>query len=228
MLSAWRSIPGAGATGSLAEVSRRLDDTGVVALDLEAVFVTPGADEGDQAVDAAAAVGARNVLVVSMGVDPGAFTERFVELCDRAAPAGIHCVVEFTPILSIPDLDTALAVVEAAGRPNAGILVDNLHLARSGGSPQDLARIDPALMPYVQLCDAPAEAPEDLFSDALEGRCLPGDGGLPVHDYLAAVPARAPVSAEILSASLRASHPDPLDRARVVLTATRQALSAAG
>lgn len=209
------------------EVKRRLDDTGVLALDMEAVFVSAGGDEGERIVDAAADVGASNVLVVALGIETGAFVERFAELCDRAAAADVRCVVEFTPILSIPDLDTALAVVETVGRPNAGILVDNLHLARSGGSPEDLAGIDPALMPYVQLCDAPAEAPDDLFGDALQGRCLPGDGGLPVTEYLQIVPASTPLSAEVLSASLRVSHPDPLDRARAVLTATRAALERA-
>lgn len=212
--------------GLAAQVASRLDAHGMVALDVEAVFVSPSGDDGDLVVDAAAAIGARNVLVVSLGVPEDAFAERLAQLCDRAAPAGVRCVVEFTPILSIPDLPTALAVVQASDRDNAGVLVDNLHLARCGCSPSDLVGLDPALMPYVQLCDAPAEAPADLYADALEGRCLPGEGGLPVTEFLQFVPPGTPISAEILSASLRARCPDPTERASVVLHAVRQALDA--
>ena len=144
--------------GQAARVAKRLEAHGMAALDVEAVFVSPAGDDGDLVVDAAAAIGARNVLVVSLGMPEDAFVERLAQLCDRAAPAGVRCVVEFTPILSIPDLATALAVVRAAERDNAGVLVDNLHLARCGCSPADLVGIDPALLPYVQLCDAPLEA----------------------------------------------------------------------
>lgn len=206
------------------DVVARLDSSGMTVLDVEAVFVTPGGDEGELLVDAAAAIGARHVLVVSLGMPQAAFVERLGELCDRAAPAGVSCVVEFTPILSIPDLSSALSVVRAVQRDNAGVLVDNLHLSRSGGAPSDLAGIDPALLPYVQLCDAPAEAPPDLFADAVEGRCLPGQGGLPVAEYLRFVPPKATISAEILSASLRKGFPDPVDRATAVLDAVRRSV----
>jgi sugar phosphate isomerase/epimerase len=211
-----------------ARVRRRLEDTAMVALDVEAVFVSPGGDDGELVVDAAAAIGARHVLVVSLGMPEGAFVERFAQLCDRAAPSGIRCVVEFTPILSIPDLSTAMAVVRATERDNAGVLVDNLHLCRSGGHPSDLIGLDPALLPYVQLCDAPADPPEDLYGDALHGRALPGEGGLPVGDFLRFVPPGAAISAEILSASLRERYPDPRERADAVLAAVRRALREAG
>ncbi len=210
--------------GLAAQVAGRLEAHDMVALDVEAVFVSPSGDDGDLVVDAAAAIGARNVLVVSLGMPEDDFVERLAHLCDRAAPAGVRCVVEFTPILSIPDLPTALAVVQATGRENAGVLVDNLHLARCGCSPSDLVGLDPALLPYVQLCDAPAEAPADLYADALEGRCLPGEGGLPVSEYLRVVPTGAPVSAEILSGSLRTRFPDPSERAAAVLRAVRSAV----
>ncbi len=210
------------------DVVRRLDSSAVTVLEVEAVFVTPGGDEGELLVDAAGAIGARHVLVVSLGMPRAAFVERLGELCDRAAPAGVSCVVEFTPILSIPDLSSALSVVRAAQRDNSGVLVDNLHLSRSGGTPSDLAGIDPALLPYVQLCDAPMQAPADLYADALEGRCLPGQGGLPVAEYLRVVPPGAAISAEILSASLREGFPDPVDRATAVLEAVRRALREAG
>lgn len=202
------------------EVRRRLDDTGVVALDVEPVFVTPDGDHGDRIVDAAAELGARHVLVVSRGVDVGTFTERFASLCDRAAPAGIGCSVEFLAMMSVRSLAEAVAVVSTADRPNGAVLVDNLHLARTGSTPGELTDLDPALLPYAQLCDGPAEPGDDLLADALDHRCPPGEGGLPVADFLAALPPTTHLSLEVRSAALRRDHPDPVDRARRVLTAT--------
>jgi sugar phosphate isomerase/epimerase len=211
------------------QVRRRLERTGTVVLDVEAVFVTPAGDPGDLVVDVAAEVGARCVLVVGLGIDLAAFTDRFAALCGRAAPAGVTCVVEFMPILAIPDLETALSVVTSAAQPNAGILVDALHLARSGGTPADLRRVDARWLPYVQVCDAAAARPADLLEEALEGRLLPGEGHLPLRELLATLDAHAPAAAlsvEVLSGPLRTAVPDPCDRARVVLAATRRALTA--
>ena len=139
-----------------AEVRLRLDDTGLIALDMEPIFVTPDGDHGDAVIEAAATVGARNLLVVSRGVDDDRFVERFGELCDSAAAHGIGCSLEFMAFMSIRDLPQATAVLDAVDRPNASVLIDNLHLARTGGTVADVAAVAPARLPYVQLCDAPA------------------------------------------------------------------------
>jgi hypothetical protein len=60
--------------------------------------------------------------------------------------------------------------------------------------------------------------------DALHGRLLPGDGALPLDAVLAARPG-VPVSLELRSKSLVAAHPDPVERARVVLAATERLLT---
>jgi sugar phosphate isomerase/epimerase len=114
-------------------------------------------------------------------------------------------------------LPEALAIVMAADRPNGGILVDALHLARSGGQPDDLADVPPALLPYLQLADAPTDAPDDLYEEAVHGRLLPGDGQLPLAALLAAVPG-VPVSLELRSRALRDAY-EPQRRAEVVLAA---------
>jgi sugar phosphate isomerase/epimerase len=141
------------------EVRRRLDDTGLVALDMEPVFVTPDGDHGDRMIDAAAAVGARNLLVVSRGVDDDRFANRFAELCDRAEPHGIGCSIEFLAFMSVSSLRQSIEILDRVDRPNGGVLIDGLHLARTGGTPADVAAVAPARLAYAQLCDAPAEAP---------------------------------------------------------------------
>jgi len=209
------------------EVRRRLDDTGVIALDMEPVFVTPDGDHGDRMVDAAAAVGARHLLVVARGVDAGRFADRFGELCDLAAEQGIGCSVEFMAFMSIRTLSESIAVLDAVQRPNASVLIDNLHLHRTGGTVADvagLAATAPGRLPYAQLCDAPAADPVDLYTEAIDGRAVLGSGGLPIDGFVDALPEHTALSMEIRSARLRAARPDPTERVRHVLVTSSTVL----
>ncbi|MXY79783.1 MAG: sugar phosphate isomerase/epimerase [Chloroflexi bacterium] len=179
--------------------------------------------EPPEVVSAAAAAG---FGLVGICLEPARFAARFAELCDHAAPAGITVVVEPTILYSVTTLAEAKQVVALAGRPNGAILADNLHLDRAGGEPiAALGQLDPALLPYAQLCDAPARPAEvsrsGLFDDARDGRRLLGDGGLPVREYLDALPAGIPLSLEIRSRRLRERCPDATERAtRVHANAT--------
>lgn len=206
-------------------VADRLRATGLVALDIEPVILGRGPDAGDRIIDAAAELGVQHLLVAGGPAERPEVLERFAALCDRAAPGGITVVLEFLPIFVIGTLGAALSVVQEAARPNGGVLVDTLHLARSGAHPQDLRAVPPALLPYLQIADAPAAAPEALREEALHGRLLPGDGDLPLGEVLAAVPDVA-LSLELRSAALVAAHPDPFVRARVVHDATVRWLEA--
>lgn len=210
-----------------AEVRRRLDGTGVIALDMEPVFVTPDGDHGDRMVEAAATVGARNLLVVSRGVDAGRFADRFGGLCDLAAPYGIGCSLEFMRFMSICDLPQAVDVLDAVDRPNAGVLIDLLHLARTGGTAADVAMVAPERLPYAQMCDAPGDAPDDLVSEALNGRLVLGAGDLPAKAVVGVLPPTTALSLEVRSAALRTAL-DPVERARHVLDTTRRALATFG
>jgi sugar phosphate isomerase/epimerase len=205
-------------------VARRLDDAGLVALDIEPVILGRGADHGEALIDAAAEIGARHVLVASGPADRFAVLDRFGVLCDRAAAAGTTVVLEFLPIFTIGTLNAALRIVAEAARPNSGLLVDTLHLARSGGHPADLRRVPRPLLRYLQIADAVGPAPttpESLREEALHGRLLPGDGELPLGATLAEAP-DVPLSFEIRSRQLTTAYPNPLDRARAVLEAGRR------
>jgi sugar phosphate isomerase/epimerase len=140
-------------------------------------------------------------------------------LSSRLDGTDIRLVLEFLPILGVRTLPQALAIVTAADDPRVGVLVDSLHLARAGHTPADLATVDPQLLPYLQLCDATAAAPDGttggLMHEALHGRLLPGQGALPLGELLAMVP-HVPISLELRSQSLRALYPDAADRARAV------------
>lgn len=211
-------------------VRSRLDATGVRALDIEPVILGRGDDGGERLVDAAAALDVPFVLMASGGADHDRVANRLDALCDHAAAnaPGVRIVLEFLPIFSVRSLPEAVAIVRRVDRPEAGVLVDTLHLSRSGGVPADLAAVA-AMLPYLQLADATATPPTDLGDlrdEALHGRLLPGEGALALVEVLRAVPA-VPVSVELRSAALMERHPDPVARAAAVLAATRQVVAAA-
>jgi sugar phosphate isomerase/epimerase len=90
-------------------------------------------------------------------------------------------------------------MVQAAGRSNASVLVDALHFSRSGGTPADIASVEPSLFRYAQICDAAPDMPADvpgLIREARTGRLLPGDGVLPLVALVRALPGTATLSVE--------------------------------
>ena len=123
--------------------------------------------------------------------------------------------------MSVRDLPQALAVLDTVNRPNANVLIDNLHLARTGGTVADAAAVAPGRLPYIQLCDAPAATPDKLVVEALDTRLTLGDGELPVRELVDVLPAHTALSLEVRSAHLRSVYPDPTDRARHVLETTQ-------
>jgi len=187
----------------LRETLRRLADTGVSVLDTEFLRFEPEISKGipEGFLEVSARLGARNVLVMSAEPDESRTVERFCELCDRAAAYGLHVGLEFAIYTGVRTLAHAAHVVARSKRPNASVLIDALHFSRSGGIPAHVARIDPSLIRYAQICDAgpdmpgPGDTPA-LIREARTGRLLPGEGVLPLAELVAALPEGAPLAVE--------------------------------
>jgi sugar phosphate isomerase/epimerase len=211
----------------LRETERRLADTGLTVVDVEVIRITPQWRIDDEALtfEWAARVGAQNVLVLSFEPDEPRAVAAFVDVCARAREHGLRAVLEFAAFMSVTSLGQALRVLELADQPNAGILVDSLHLIRSGGAPADLASVPRSLLHYMQLCDARGAAPEAgmLVEEALYGRLLPGEGDLPLVSILRALPPGLAISVEAPNRAL-ADAPASL-RARRAAEATRRTLA---
>jgi sugar phosphate isomerase/epimerase len=203
----------------LSETLTRLADTGVSVLDTEFLRFEPehpvGIPEGF--LEVSARLGARHVLVMSAEPEEDRTLERFCELCDRAAAYGLGVGLEFAIYTGVRTLAHAAHVIARSRRANASILIDALHFSRSGGLPAHVARVDPALLRYAQICDASADMPGPgdtpaLIREARTGRLLPGEGVLPLAELVAALPAGAPLAIE---APCRATAALPaLERAR--------------
>ncbi len=209
------------------EVRQRLDDTGIVALDIEPIIPSvDGNDFAEQLIEAAVIIGAQHILFTSRLKDQARTANRYLEVCELASPHGIVVVCEFLPIFPLNTLSMAAEIVSTSGASNGGVLIDNLHLSRSGSSIDDVKAMPIGLFPYLQICDAPAHCPTDfggLLDEALNGRLCPGEGSLPIGELLKAVPA-VPLSFEVRSKYLR-DIADPVARAKYLLKYAQQSCS---
>jgi hypothetical protein len=118
-------------------------------------------------------------------------------------------------------LKAAHRLITTAAQPNAGVLIDALHLSRSGGTPADIGRLDPASLAYCQICDARAVRPpqNELRTEAREGRLFPGEGALPLRELLDALPEGIPLGVE--APCMQYANLPPVERGRLCGAATR-------
>jgi sugar phosphate isomerase/epimerase len=221
--------PGTWTDATTRRVRAALAAHALVPLDIEVIWMRAGRTIEDYArrlIAAGGELGARNVLIVSVNPVLTDTQHQFGQLCELAAAAGMRAVLEFLMIGEIKSLGQALEVVQTVGHPAGGVLIDSLHLQRSGGRPEDLAGVDPALLPYAQLCDAPGKLAEENYQawlvDAVDGRSSPGEGELPLARLVRALPAQTPLSLEVRSRRYREQYADPVARAGAVLKQTRQ------
>jgi sugar phosphate isomerase/epimerase len=211
-------------------IKARLAATGMKILDTEAVWLLPGTDISSLApvLDTSVELGATHLIVCGNDSDRARTLENLARLCEVSNHRGLRVMLEFLPYTEIRSLAEAHAVLEEIKPANAGILVDALHLSRSGGSPADLASYDPALFSLVHLCDAPAEPPpfEGLRAEARGGRLYPGEGGLWLEQFVRAFP--EDVAFAIEAPTSRHAALPPVERAKKAADASRALLARAG
>ena len=152
--------------------------------------------------ETAAVLGARYLNVICADPDTGRFTDRLAELVQMARPYRVRPVIEFMAWRPLRTLAGAVAI--ATGSGGAGLLLDTLHIQRCGATTEEIAAVDPALLGYLQLCDAPARPPgEDAVTEARTMRLLPGEGELPLGEVLGVLPKDLPVAVEAPSLAAR-------------------------
>lgn len=216
----------------LAEVQAALTETGITVGDVEIIRLKPENDWDlfERFCARAGALGARHVLVAGDDPDMARLTASFARFCDMAAPHGLTADLELMPWTAVPDLTSALKIVEDAGRPNGGVLVDALHYDRSATTLDQIAALPRGRVNYVQFCDGPYPYdPSDagLIAVARGARLMPGQGGIDLIGLAKAIPSGVPVSVEIPHRAL-ATKVDALGRAAMAHAATMAILRAAG
>lgn len=202
-------------------VAAALARTGLGLLDVEVVRLGPGPLTGHhrELADTAAALGARFLLTVADHDDEALAVDQVAALVERLRGSGTVVALESMAFTGWRRRADAERVARAAG---AQVLLDPLHLHRAG---DDLAApADPDVVGYAQLTDA-LDPPSgtDLVHEARHLRLPPGEGGLDLGTFLAALPADLPLAVEVQSDALLDT--PPRERAVALRTAAESVLT---
>jgi 4-hydroxyphenylpyruvate dioxygenase len=210
--------------GSPAEVGRMIRDHG-----LEITLFQPFRDfEGmpepqrsrafnraDRKFDLMGELGTDLMLVCS-NVSPAALggidraADDFRELGERAAKRGLRVGYEALAWgRHISDHRDAWEIVRRAGHPNIGLILDSFHTLTRRVDVETIRAIPGDRIFIVQLADAP-RIDMDLLYWSRHFRNMPGQGDLPVVDFMRAVAATGydgPLSLEIFNDQFRGGSP---------------------
>src|SRR6478672_1779802 len=131
------------------------------------------------AFELADAVGARHVVAVGAltGEARDTAAEGFAGLCDRAADHGLLVAVEPQACSTITDLQSAVAIVRTAARPNGGLNLDIWHATRGAWPRAELAALNRDEIVVAQIDDGPlTPVTTDYLAECTHYRMTPGEG----------------------------------------------------
>ncbi len=199
-------------------ISAMLADNGLVHLELEGLpdwwSAGPERVRSEKLrrfmLTAAEALGARHLKVTpdTSGTpwDAGHWASEFALLAGQATEAGARLGIEFLPWSNIPTVSDALRLVEDAGHPAGGIVVDVWHVERAGTPAAELADLPAHRIVGVELNDADDQVVGTLFEDTVDRRRYCGDGCFDLTGIITALRAAGwtgPWGVEILSTEHR-------------------------
>ena len=210
------------------ELLAAMNDRGVSISLGDGFLVLPGADMRNfcSDLDVLAELGVPRINVVSLDPDLRSTFDQLAALTELGAQRNIETDVEPVPGLTIGDLPTALVALDDVGRPDFRLLIDTMHLVRSGSSAADLSALDPQHIGYAQLNDTTLQPRIDNYmEEAMYERMVPGEGELPLRDILAALPPDIVIELEVPRRSLALAGVSPIDRLRPCVDAARRLLA---
>lgn len=210
------------------ELLAAMNDRGVSISLGDGFLVLPGADMRNfcSDLDVLAGLGVPRINVVSLDPDLRRTFDQFGALTELGAQRNIETDVEPVPGLTIGDLPTAVTALEYVGRPDFRLLIDTMHLVRSGSSAADLTALDPQHIGYAQLNDTTLQPRiENYMEEAMYERMVPGEGELPLRDILSVLPLDIVIELEVPRRSLALAGVSPIDRLRPCVDAARRLLA---
>lgn len=184
----------------IAEIRAVAADLGIGFLDGEVFTLRPETEVEPwrPVIETAAAFGMKLMQITSEDPEPSRAADNLGRIADIAGEHGIAIAIEFMRWRAAATIEDAARLADASGRGNVGILLDALHLSRSGGGPAAVAALKDQIL-YLQICDAPVAQPADdaaCIAEARGARMIPGEGGLWLKELMAALPADIAISVE--------------------------------
>ncbi|WP_405866989.1 sugar phosphate isomerase/epimerase [Streptomyces sp. NBC_01515] len=131
----------------------------------------------------------------------------FAALAAQADGVGARLGVEPLPWSNLRTVHDGLRLVEAAGHPAGGLIIDAWHVERAHTPPADLADVPGSRIVGVELNDADSDVIGTLFEDTVHRRRLCGEGSFDLPGIIAALRTagfHGPWGVEILSDAHRA------------------------
>jgi sugar phosphate isomerase/epimerase len=228
-ITAAAGFSGLGLTGAQidADTAATFEAAGIRCHEVMALFITDDDETtlkwAERLAHSAALVGAPWITTVFVAE----LDERRLELVARCAAmfadAGAGMAVEFTPTGSVSSISEGLAIVDAGGAPppavrggraggagapppRARLLVDTWHFHVGPSTWEDLEKLQPELLAYVQFSDVQAPSSPDGMDETMECRVMPGDGLVDLERFATTLRERGfdgLVSVEVLNRELR-------------------------
>jgi len=205
----------------------------------EGFLIMPGIEIADSEamLDMMTGLGAPAVNAVVIEQDRARALDQFSTLAQMAEKRGQIAMVEFMPMMAPGNLGQALDFIAASGAPNGRVMLDSMHFYRSGSETSELAAIDQSRIGYIQLCDVPMpktagamteEMMQAYGEEARHDRLCPGEGDLPLADFLDALPRDLTVGLEIPMLAKAEAGISPEEALRPCVKAARDLLARLG
>jgi sugar phosphate isomerase/epimerase len=178
----------------------------------------------ESAIAIGAQLGAKTATAIDFGEPRADIAERLAAFHRLCADHGILAIVEPISMGNVRTPQDGADLIRAAG-VDAKLVIDCVHLVRTGCTADTLRTIPPEYVGHVQICDGPAEAtPDEIGLEATANRLYPGEGDFPLLEILAAVPPGATLGLEVPNLDRLQRGVAPAERAREALSAARAVL----
>ena len=189
-------------------IKKALKEYDMPLMDIELARIRPDLDieEYRPAFEAAAKLGATDVLGSVWSRDRAWYTDTAGKVADYAAEFGLKLNIEFLPWAGVRNLQEDITLVDDLGRGNVFVMVDTLHAGRAGVTAAELARTPRKYFNFIHLCDGPAGPDGDpvldsikddlMLTTAREARYYPGEGAMDIAGMVKAMP-EIPLSIEL-------------------------------
>ena len=182
----------------------------------------------EPAIALGADLGAATATAIDFGTPRPDIADRFAAFHALCADHGILALVEPISMGNVRTPQDGADLIRAAG-VDGKLVIDCVHLVRTGCTAETLSGIPPEYVGHVQICDGPATiAPDELGFESTANRLYPGEGAFPLVEILAAVPPGATLGLEVPNVSRLERGVPPVDRAREAISAAAAVLDRVG
>jgi sugar phosphate isomerase/epimerase len=190
----------------------------------EGFLLRPGADIRDAAadMDMMRKLGVPIVNAVCLEPEHARAIDQLGAFAALAQEHGMKATLEMMPFMPLGSLAEAAAAISEVGNENLGLLLDAMHIFRSGATTADIGKLDPKTIFYAQLCDVPLVSKYASYGEeARDNRLPPGKGELPLRDFISALPPHLSLGLEIPMLEAANAGIGPRERLAPAIAATR-------